>query len=84
MSRIIRAERERDRLIEELQSAMDRIETLQGILSICSKCKKIRNEDGSWTQVESYVKQRSKAEFSHGLCGDCAAKLYPDIDLSKD
>jgi hypothetical protein len=54
------------------------IKALRGILPICSSCKKIRAEDGSWKQLEVYMSEHSSAEFSHGLCVECAEKLYPE------
>ena len=70
------AEKEREKLIKELQNALNEIETLRGILPICSKCKKIRDEKGSWNQIEEYIQDRSNAEFSHGICPNCEEKLY--------
>jgi hypothetical protein len=71
-------EREQAALIAELQAALATIRTLSGILPICSSCKRIRDEQGSWNHIEVYISQHSNAEFSHGLCQDCAAKIYPD------
>lgn len=67
--------RERTR---ELQKALDNVKTLRGMLPICSSCKKIRNDDGYWSQIEVYLREHSDAEFSHGICPECAIKLYPD------
>lgn len=71
-----------EKLVEErtrtLQKALDEIKTLAGILPICSFCKKIRDDQGYWNQVEDYVRKHSKAEFSHGFCPECAEKHYPD------
>jgi len=78
MERIIRAERERDELIEKLQKALAEIKTLKGFLPICSSCKKIRDDKGYWTQIEAYIRDHSEAEFTHGICPDCFKKLYPD------
>ncbi|MEW6336655.1 MAG: hypothetical protein AB1625_04560 [Acidobacteriota bacterium] len=65
--------------VEQLQAALSEVKTLQGLLPICASCKRIREEDGSWTQVEVYVRERSQAEFSHGLCPECLPKfLSPD------
>ena len=58
--------------------------TLKGFLPICATCKKIRDDQGYWNQIESYIKDHSEAEFSHGICPDCAKKLYPDMDLFND
>ena len=63
-----------------LQQAVNEIRTLQGILPICSYCKKIRNDEGSWEQLESYIMHHSEAEFSHGLCNECYEKYYADKD----
>lgn len=54
---------------------------LEGILPVCASCKKIRDDKGSWHQIEEYVRDRSDAEFSHGICPECAEKLYPDFHL---
>jgi len=53
------------------------IKTLGSILPICSGCKKVREDDGSWTSIEEYIEDRSGTEFSHGLCPECAKRLYP-------
>ena len=74
-----RAEEEKERLIVELQEALANIKTLSGLLPICAQCKKIRNDDGYWTMVETYVAERSEAEFSHGICPDCGKELYGDL-----
>ncbi|MDA3925037.1 MAG: hypothetical protein PF904_10105 [Kiritimatiellae bacterium] len=54
---------------------------LEGVLPVCASCKKIRDDKGAWQQVEEYVRDRSDAEFSHGICPECAKKLYPGLDL---
>ena len=56
---------------------------LMGILPICAACKRIRNDKGYWEQVESYIHKHSGAQFSHGVCPDCARKLYPDLSVGK-
>jgi len=63
----------------ELQRALTEVKTLSGLLPICSSCKKIRDDQGYWTQVETYITERSGVEFSHGICPDCLQKLYPDF-----
>lgn len=63
---------------ELLQKRLDEIKQLRGILPICAKCKKIRNDKGFWEKIEVYICEHSDAEFSHGLCPDCAKKLYPE------
>jgi len=56
-----------------------RIRILEGFIPICANCKKIRNTENQWEQMESYISQHSLARFSHGVCPDCAMKLYPDL-----
>ena len=75
-----RQELERLRLIQELTEALQRVKTLSGLLPICASCKKIRNDDGYWEQVETYIKRRSNAEFTHGICPDCVRALYPEYE----
>lgn len=63
----------------ELQETLNQLQTLQGILPICSFCKKIRNdEEGSWQRLEEYIQNHSEAEFSHSLCPQCMTKHYPE------
>ena len=70
-----RAEEERERLIGELQDALSKVKTLSGMLPICAACKKIRDDSGYWNQIESFVRDHSEAEFSHGICPDCMRTL---------
>jgi len=70
-------EEERERLITELQEALSKVKLLSGFLPICASCKKIRDDKGYWNQIESYIRDHSDAEFSHGLCPECARELYP-------
>ena len=70
-------EAEREQLIDLLQTARSEIKVLSGLLPICSSCKRIRDEAGGWLQVEQYIDDHSEAEFSHGICPDCASRLYP-------
>lgn len=63
--------------VRELEAAIAHVHQLQGILPICSSCKKVRNDRGSWQAIESYVREHSEADFSHSICPECAAKLYP-------
>ncbi len=67
----------------QLQAALDNIKTLKGFIPICASCKKIRDDEGFWQQVEVYVRDHSEAEFSHSLCPDCMRQLFPD-SLSED
>ena len=68
---------------DDLQQALDEIKTLKGILPICANCKKIRDDEGYWNQIEGYIREHSQADFSHGICPDCAKKLYPELKLKK-
>ena len=63
----------------ELHTALDEVKVLSGFLPICASCKQIRDDKGYWTQIESYIREHSEAEFSHSICPECAKKLYPDI-----
>lgn len=72
------------RVEADYQKSLTEIKTLRGIIPICSSCKKIRNDAGIWDRIETYFKEHSKAEFSHGICPDCARNIYPDIDLEND
>ena len=68
----------------ELQEALENVKTLHGMLPICASCKKIRDDNGYWNQIEDYVGARSDAEFSHGICPECARRLYPEIYDGED
>ena len=74
-------ERERERLIDDLKGALEKINTLSGLLPICSFCNMIRDDKGYWNHLEAYVIKHSDAEFSHSICPECAKKHYPDIDI---
>jgi PAS domain S-box-containing protein len=78
-----KAEEEREKLISELKKALSDIKTLNGLLPICASCKKIRDDKGYWNQIELYIQSHSGAEFSHGICPDCAKKLYPEYYKDK-
>jgi prefoldin subunit 5 len=69
---------ERKQAEENLREALATIKTLHGILPICSYCKKIRDDKGSWNQLEAYISEHTDAKFSHGLCSECAKKMYPE------
>jgi DNA-binding NtrC family response regulator len=76
-----KAERDREELIVQLQQALSQVKTLRGILPICGRCKKIRNDGGFWSEVEHFVKEHSEAEFSHGFCPDCLRRELDSINL---
>lgn len=74
----VQAARERERLIAQLQKALAEVKTLSGLLPICSSCKRIRDQEGDWHEIDTYVRRHTPVEFSHGLCPSCAKRLYPD------
>ena len=63
----------------ELERSLSNVKQLTGLLPICASCKKIRNDDGYWQQVESYLSQHTEVEFSHSICPPCVRKLYPEL-----
>ncbi len=71
-------ERELRRRVEE---ATARLKVLSGLLPICASCKNIRDDGGYWQQIEAYIRDHTDADFSHAICPDCMARLYPDLDL---
>jgi hypothetical protein len=79
-----RSEKEREMLIENLQTALSEVKKLSGLLPICAHCKKIRDDKGYWKQIEDYIQEYSEAKFSHSICRDCARELYPNIDIYDD
>jgi len=76
-----RVEAEREELIADLKEALTQVKVLSGMLPICASCKKIRDDQGYWNHIEAYIEQNSNAQFSHGICPDCARRLYPEFQL---
>ena len=70
-------------LIGKLQKAVDGIETLSGLLPICSSCKRIRGDDGLWKQIEIYVKEHKGADFTHSVCPECRQEIYSGLAKKK-
>jgi DNA-binding response OmpR family regulator len=70
---------ERERLIGELREALAKVKLLSGFLPICAHCKKIRNDQGYWQQIEAYIRDHSEAEFSHSICPECIKEHYPEF-----
>ena len=66
-------------LILELKKALADVKLLSGLIPICANCKMIRDDKGYWNQIEAYIQSHSEAQFSHGICPDCAKKIYPDF-----
>lgn len=71
------ADRERKLLLEELRRTLEQVRTLEGLLPICSHCKKIRDGAGNWHEISRYISEHSGANFSHGICPDCLKRYYP-------
>jgi len=71
------AEREKERLIEELKDALAQVKTLKGLLPICASCKKVRDDDGYWSRLDAYLGEHSNVEFSHSICPECMKAMYP-------
>jgi hypothetical protein len=74
-----RTEAEREVVIAELREALSNVKRLRGLLPICASCKRIRDDHGYWNDVEEYIRKHSEADFTHGICPDCAKKLYPGM-----
>ena len=81
--RDISAEEKREELIIKLQLALTNLKTLSGLLPVCVSCKKIRDDNGYWNQIEAYIREHSEAEFTHSICPDCTKKLYPGMVKKK-
>ena len=65
--------------VAELQTALNHVKKLQGIVPICSHCHSIRNDQESWQRIEQYISEHTDAQFSHGICPDCMKKHYSEI-----
>jgi DNA-binding response OmpR family regulator len=76
-----RREHDLELTVLQLNKALNEIKTLSGLLPICSHCKKIRDDKGYWTRVEQYIMDRSKAEFTHGVCPECVQKYYATVNI---
>jgi PAS domain S-box-containing protein len=72
------AEGERELLIGELQQALARVKSLSGLLPICASCRKIRDDQGNWKDLETYIRVHTEADFTHGICPECRLTLYPE------
>ena len=70
---------EREALIQDLKKALSEVKTLKGLIPICARCRRIRDDNGAWSSLETYVRNNLDTDFSHGLCPDCIQKLYPDF-----
>lgn len=75
-----KAEFEKAQTIAQLQEAQQKIRILGGLIPICANCKKIRDDRGFWCQLETYIKDHSEADFTHGICPECIKELYPELE----
>lgn len=73
-----------EKTIHELEEALSEIKILRGILPICSHCKKVRDDEGYWNQIEAYIQKHSEAKFSHSICKECMKKYYPDLNTNEE
>ncbi len=73
-------QKDKEQLIEKLEEALNEVKTLTGLLPICAKCKKIRDDKGYWNQIDTYIQDHSDATFSHSMCPECSDKIYGDKD----
>jgi phosphoserine phosphatase RsbU/P len=81
-ARIATLQQSLEQRVRELQSALDMVKQLSGLLPICSYCKRIRKDDGEfWQHLETYLSEHSEAEFSHGVCPDCLERAKRDLGL---
>jgi hypothetical protein len=76
-------EENRENAVREREKALEDVRILRGYLPICASCKRIRDDQGYWTQIEGYIKANSEADFTHGICPECAKKLYPEFYRQK-
>jgi hypothetical protein len=74
-----KTERQRAMVLLERENALREVRILRGLLPICASCKKIRDDNGYWMQIEGYIKDHSEANFTHSICPDCAKRLYPEF-----
>jgi len=78
-----RIQEKNEQLVAELQQALDKIKTLGGLIPICSSCKRIRDDQGHWNQLESYLHEHTSADFTHGICPECKRRLYQHVDIGR-
>ena len=78
-----RVEADKKQMYDRLNEALAQVKTLRGMLPICASCKKIRDDDGYWQRVETFIEARSRAEFSHSICPECMQTLYPEFVKNK-
>lgn len=77
-------EKDKERLIQELREALENVRKLRGLLPICAYCKKIRDDQGYWNQLESYISQHADVTFTHSVCPECSKRIYAELKAFKD
>ena len=77
-SELVQSHSELTRTVDELQKALGEVRTLTGLLPLCSSCRRVRDDEGYWNQIEVYLREHTDVKVSHGLCPECARRLYPD------
>ncbi len=77
-------EKDKERLIQQLREALENVRKLRGLLPICAYCKKIRDDQGYWNQLESYLSQHADVTFTHSVCPECSKKIYAELKAFKD
>jgi hypothetical protein len=75
------AQAEREALIRDLEQTLAEVKTLKGLIPICANCRRIRDDSGAWNSLEAFVRNNFDADFSHGICPECAQKEYKAFDL---
>lgn len=83
ITKLKRLEQDYDKLRDQLRNASSKIKTLRGLLSVCSVCRKVKGDDGSWYHIESYIREHTNAEFTHGYCPDCYSKVIKEFKMTK-
>ena len=73
-----RAEDEKEELIRQLRVALKKVKTLRGLIPICANCHRVRDDQGYWSLLETFIHENSEAKFSHGICPECEKEHFPD------
>ena len=82
--RMIEMRFELNEKVKELKQALAEVRTLKGIVPICANCKNVRDDQGYWNRVESYLNEHTEADFTHAVCPDCMKRLYPQFEDDSD
>jgi phosphoserine phosphatase RsbU/P len=82
--RMIEMRFELNEKVKQLKQALAEVRTLKGIVPICANCKNVRDDQGYWNRVESYLNEHTEADFTHAVCPDCMKRLYPQFETDSD